>query len=488
MDNEERRRVRIRELTRLRVNDYRQRQRARTFQIHRGIDDILLEEIISDEEPYISISTSGNNDRGESDITSDVDEPVQVRTERCNEENEDNESEDSESEDYEEDGNEVQSDVEVDIHEASIVEEDFHDFDECSENTEIEELREWALSGNPTIPHTKLEALLTILRRRLLPELPKCAKTFLGTTKAHYSIQKFNDEGSEFVYFGATNHLKQSINPDLHENDIIQLIINVDGLQLFRSSSKQFWPILCQVYCETISYEPFPVAIYSGSKKPDNLDKFLEDFIVEMNELQQTGLLISDRLFNVSIKAFVCDTPARAFLKKIKGHGAYWGCERCTVQGEWIENRVIFPSDNCEERTDESFREQIDSNHHTGISPLINIRPPVNMIFQFVLDSMHLLCLGIMKKLLNYWLHSKRITKLSQSAQTLLSKRLITLQSQIPEEFQRTTRSLVDFEKFKAVEFKFILLYAGPVIFKNVLSEQVYKHFLLLHTACRVLC
>lgn len=154
MDNEERRRVRIRELTRLRVNDYRQRQRARTFQIHRGIDDILLEEIISDEEPYISISTSGNNDRGESDITSDVDEPVQVRTERCNEENEDNESEDSESEDYEEDGNEVQSDVEVDIHEASIVEEDFHDFDECSENTEIEELREWALSGNPTILHT----------------------------------------------------------------------------------------------------------------------------------------------------------------------------------------------------------------------------------------------------------------------------------------------------------------------------------------------
>lgn len=153
-----------------------------------------------------------------------------------------------------------------------------------------------------------------------------------------------------------------------------------------------------------------------------------------------------------------------------------------------MENRVIFPSDNCEERTDESFREQIDSNHHTGISPLINIRPPVNMIFQFVLDSMHLLCLGIMKKLLSYWLHSKRITKLSQSAQTLLSKRLITLQSQIPEEFQRTTRSLVDFEKFKAVEFKFILLYAGPVIFKNVLSEQVYKHFLLLHTACRVLC
>jgi len=44
------------------------------------------------------------------------------------------------------------------------------------------------------------------------------------------------------------------------------------------------------------------------------LDKFLEDFIDEINELQQTGLLLDERLFQVSIKAFVCDTPA--FLKK----------------------------------------------------------------------------------------------------------------------------------------------------------------------------
>jgi len=80
------------------------------------------------------------------------------------------------------------------------------------------------LSGNLTISHTKLEALLAILRRRLLSQLPKCAKTFLGTTKVSYNIQIFNNDGDKFIYFGATNYLKQSINPNLHEEDIIHLM------------------------------------------------------------------------------------------------------------------------------------------------------------------------------------------------------------------------------------------------------------------------
>ncbi|KMQ88857.1 hypothetical protein RF55_11584 [Lasius niger] len=278
----------------------------------------------------------------------------------------DNESNDN-TEHGEENENEQQIDVKADIREASIVEDDFSDSFECYD-IEIEELREWALLGNPAISHFRLEALLKILRCRLLPQLPRCAKTFLGIT-SNYKIKKFdNDEENEFIYFGLSNHLQLSVNPELHEGaDTIYLIINVDGVQLFRSSSKQFWPILWQVDCENTPYEPFPVAIFSGNRKPKNLDKFLEDFINEINELNINGLLVDNRLFKISIKAFVCDTPARAFLKKIKGHGTYWGCERCMVHGEWIKNRVIYPNDDSEERSDESFRQQTNSDHHTGV-------------------------------------------------------------------------------------------------------------------------
>lgn len=228
--------------------------------------------------------------------------------------------------------------------------------------------------------------------------------------------------------------------------------------------------------------------LFIREKKPNDLEKYLQNFINEVNQLQNEGILIDNQLLQVRIKAFICDTPARALLKCVKGHGGYWACERCTVRGERIERRTIYPNENCQARTDASFRQQSNPEHHTGISPLLSIKPPIDMITHFLLDFMHLVCLGIMKKLLEYWLYGTSIMKISQNAKNQLSNLLIRLQSQIPTEFQRTTRTLSEFDRFKAVEFKFLLLYAGPIIFKKVLNDAAYKHFLFLHVACRILC
>lgn len=44
----------------------------------------------------------------------------------------------------------------------------------------------------------------------------------------------------------------------------------------------------------------------------------------------------------------------------------------------------------AQERTDETFRRQDDTLHHDGVSSLLAIIPPINMVTDFVLDSMHL--------------------------------------------------------------------------------------------------
>lgn len=380
---------------------------------------------------------------------------------------------------------------EDDLQPASITEEegeelqdrmlDFHD--------EEEELRAWSCTGNPLISHTRLDKLLKILRRRLLPGLPKSAKTFLQTTKAKYAIEKWDDNGNEFVYFGMREQLRKILNPRLHPDKIIYLFINADGMQLFRSSRRQFWPILCLIYSEEDAYKPFPVAIHSGNHKPSEVEKYLKDFVEELNQLYRDGLMVDGQKYAVVVKAFICDRPARAFLKCIKNHGAYWACERCTVRGERVERRTIYPIDGTvDERTDDSFRNQTNAEHHTGFSPLLDITPPINLVVSFVIDFMHLLCLGVMKKLLMYWLKSRLSVRLSYTSKAVLSQFLIQMQHQIPCDFQRTTRTLADISYFKATEFKFILLYAGPIIFRKVLPKNVFKHFLLLHVACRILC
>lgn len=120
-----------------------------------------------------------------------------------------------------------------------------------------------------------------------------------------------------------SEYLQSIINPNFHRDGVIHLILNVDGLQIFKSSSRQFWPILCKIHSNSDVYEPFPVAIYSGKKKPNDLKRYLQNFINEVNQLQNEGISVDNHSLQVRIKAFICDTPARAFLKCIKGHDRY---------------------------------------------------------------------------------------------------------------------------------------------------------------------
>lgn len=71
---------------------------------------------------------------------------------------------------------------------------------------------------------------------------------------------------------------------------------------------------------------------------------------------------------------FICDTPARAFVKQTKGHTGFYACERCTVKGYRIGRRTVFPLDEGEHRTDSSFRNQENKpHHHPQKTPLTDI-------------------------------------------------------------------------------------------------------------------
>lgn len=170
-------------------------------------------------------------------------------------------------------------------------------------------------------------------------------------------------------------------------------------------------------------------------------------------------------MFQINVIRFVCDKPARSFIKGIKGHGGYYAWERCNIRGKWIalhetkcnsSKTMIYPEIDCAERTDLSFRLEENPEHHICKTPLTTTQLPIDMISHFVLDFMHLCCLGVMKKLLvDYWIQGNSNVKLGVQGRLEISRRLLGFQSQIPIEFQRTTRSLVDILKWKATEFRF---------------------------------
>lgn len=116
------------------------------------------------------------------------------------------------------------------------------------------------------------------------------------------------------------------------------------------------------------------------------MKKFIADSI-------KNGYIFQDKKY-FKIYCFICDAPARQFLKSFVSHNSYSGCECCTQHGEYLKSKT-FPLIEATLRND-------DCDHHRSVSPLTVLK--IGIVTQFVLDPMHLLYLGVMRKLLYLWL------------------------------------------------------------------------------------
>lgn len=314
-----------------------------------------------------------------------------------------------------------------------------------------------------------LSALLSILNP-ILNYLPKDPRTLLRT-KTSYSIVK--KCGGEYYYFGIKKNvidiLSTQSNFEFLE-DTLQLQVNIDGLPLFKSSNHQFWPILGRV--ENIpSKAPFVIGIFSGISKPTSLADFFHDFINEVNEIKESGVVYQEKLFQVVVSSVICDAATKAFIKNVKQYSGYFGCDKCTQEGEWL-GEMTFPEINGLVRTDESFRLMTQDEHHKGPSPLTEIG--LRMVSQVPIDYMHMTCLGVMKRMLLTWMKGPLKNRIASITVQQISTALVHLGPYIPSEFARKPRPLSEIDRWKATEFRQFLLYTGPVVLEQQLHENLY--------------
>jgi hypothetical protein len=344
------------------------------------------------------------------------------------------------------------------------------------------QLRHWATVEH-SIPHNALNSLLKILNP-ICPELPRDSRTFLNTPM---NISTVALQSGELVHIGLIHQIQAQL--QLHsvakfKNKEILLSFNVDGLPLFKSSNTQLWPILGLIK-NFHSAHPFVISLFCGNSKPAPLTLFLGPFVGELSKLLNDGIDFEGIRYTFKVHSFVCDAPARAFIKCTKTHGGYSSCDKCVDPGEYIQGRVIYNSVSANKRTDLQFRLQSDEDHHLGESPLVTL--PIDLIASFPIDYMHAVCLGVMRKLLNVWIGGDLKVRLSSRLVKAISEKLLNCASCIPVEFNRRPRSMSELARWKATEFRMFLLYTGPVALKNILPVSLYENFLLFHCAITVL-
>lgn len=208
-----------------------------------------------------------------------------------------------------------------------------------------------------------------------------------------------------------------------------------------------------------------------------------------MNDFVKNGITINEQKYLVRVHCVICDRPARSHIKGIKGHVGFSSCERCTIKGEMVDHTMIFVSDDlCCERTNESFRCFDDLEHHSERSPLLDIKLQLDMICDFVLDSMHLLDIGAVGMITDGLLNGNPKVKMSSKQIEEADRRILFIREATPSEFQRKLGLLTESGHWKATQNHFFLLYGLPLILKDLIADFHYRHSLLLHVATRILC
>ena len=368
---------------------------------------------------------------------------------------------------------------------CEIASDDDHDAEttETSQTTLRDALAEWAITYSVSL--AALSALLAILLSFLKPhnsDLPKNARTLLKSERT--VVIK---TGGEYYYFGVEYWLLKLLgktNPIFDsQQSLLHLHVNIDSIPLFNSSSTALWPILGSIK-ELSQCGVFPIALFSSASKPTSLDDYLFDFVAELKNLETKGFEYNNHKYFLKLDAMICDAPARAFVKCIKTHNGYNCCERCMQHGAW-DHKILLPDLFCPLRNDRTFNEKLDAYHHVGTSPLTQLS--CGMVSSFPLDYMHLICLGVVRRLLHLWSHGLPASRLSQTQLLTISGKLVALQPYVPREFSRKPRSIAQCKQWKATELRLFLLYVGPVALKGILPETLYSHFMDLSVAMRIL-
>lgn len=326
-----------------------------------------------------------------------------------------------------------------------------------------------------------------------LPVKPQLVN-ILSNPGLYHLIKDRNATASADVCNGAYYNLLKNNNTIC--DDDITLQFNTDGVNPFKSSRRSVWPLFLQVNELPSSFRrrnTILCGMWLGENKP-NVTLLLEDLVNELVELSEHGMEIStsDGKNTKVIKAhlILCcvDSVARPPIQNIKQFNGECGCTYCLQKGVilpgTINNRVYPDCEMGRLRTEKqhlkdaqtAIDRNISVNGVKGPCILGNILTfDVGKCFGF--DYMHTVMLGVVHCFVDAWLDSSNHDKPFYVGNKIdsIDERLVSIKP--PVEISRSPRSLKDRAKWKAIEWKYFLLFYSLHCVAGILPRNYVKHW-----------
>jgi hypothetical protein len=347
------------------------------------------------------------------------------------------------------------------------------------------QLKNWCCKHN--IPLTAVTELLQILQTSI-PQLPLDARTLLSAARSKVSLRELSP--GHYHHFGLKRGLEflTSKLPPLSQQNIkdFDLLINIDGVPLFNSENS-FWLILGAL--DGIPASVFLIGAYFGPSKPRSSNEFLQDLMPELEQMSEgIQLLAHGPRVRVTLKWIVCNIPAKKFVKNTAGHSGYYSCDYCTTKGSYSRDTrtVLFPEIDAQRRTDESFRNRVqEEHHHQTASSFEQIR--FDMVRGFSCDSMHTLYKGVAQKLLVALISGCPGFRISLANKQEINQWLKQIGKSTPSDFQRKAKAIQHVRSWKATELRLFCIYLIPLVLPKFLPAAAADLFLCFHLICVLL-
>ena len=149
----------------------------------------------------------------------------------------------------------------------------------------------WATDCN--VPGNAINRLLRGLKslekqNNTFDELPLDVRSLLQTPR-NVEMEKHPD--GVYYHFGLSEWIREKFS-DLSDDQVpnqADILVNIDGIPLCKSSSSQFWPILGLIKGEHV---PFTIGVFHGPVKPNCPNVYLRRFVSEVIFLQNNSIII----------------------------------------------------------------------------------------------------------------------------------------------------------------------------------------------------
>ncbi|KER19059.1 hypothetical protein T265_15679, partial [Opisthorchis viverrini] len=222
-----------------------------------------------------------------------------------------------------------------------------------------------------------------------------------------------------------------------------------------------------------ISSFGIPTSPAGGVRKIEDVCTYLHDVVQELEDLLRLGVVVNDLHHQVVLDAISCDKRARSFVTRMRANNSYYGTP--------LPPKITFPYGQDVLQTDNSICRD------TRISQSLFFTLPTDFVRCFPIDYMLAVYLGVVRRLVSIFVKGDRPVRIGPAGLNRVDRMIRNLCARVPVEFLPKCREITLYKQWKATEFRQLLFYIDPIVFKVNIPHESYHNSIDLFISVYVL-